>query len=202
MTIARPALDIRCVKVHQLGDDRAPLADFCCGEAQIDGWAAKCHDYERGHKARAFCAMQQPCALAYGFYSLSLRGEHAKGMQDAFLKAHNNAGTVPFVYIDNLGVQTEYQRQRLGTFLLIDALARCHRIALNVGFCGVALHSLNERTTKLYTKYDFVVAKPDLRNSNPLMVLPVQKLFDLFGPVSEATVNGQKKTYVYPQIGP
>jgi hypothetical protein len=48
-----------------------------------------------------------------------------------------------------------------------------------VSFYGVALRSLNEQATALYAKYGFT--KRD-DNANPLMILPVWSLRDLFAP--------------------
>jgi ribosomal protein S18 acetylase RimI-like enzyme len=82
----------------------------------------------------------------------------------------------PAIYIGTLAVSAHYQNSGLGTILLINALRRAYYVSQNVAVFGVALRSLNERTTILYEKYGF-----GLRESSqtPLMVLPIWSLNDL-----------------------
>lgn len=84
----------------------------------------------------------------------------------------------PAVYLGQLAVLRGYQNQGLGKILLLNALSRAHTVSAHVPFYGVALRSLNERTTKLYEKYGFT-KREDV--ANPLMILPVWSLHDLFG---------------------
>jgi hypothetical protein len=60
--------------------------------------------------------------------------------------------------------------------LLMNALQRSYYIGQNVAVFGVALRSLNERTTKLYQKYGFGLRE---ETKNPLMVLPIWSLNEL-----------------------
>lgn len=62
--------------------------------------------------------------------------------------------------------------------LLVDALKRSNTVFENVAVFGVALRSLNDRTTALYERFGFGVA-PD-EGSNPLMILPIWTVVDLF----------------------
>jgi ribosomal protein S18 acetylase RimI-like enzyme len=87
------------------------------------------------------------------------------------------------IYIGYLAVLRNCQRQGLGTYLLIDALRRCFAVSSHVPFYGVGLRSLNEQTTKLYEKYGF--GKKD-EERNPLMILPVWSLYDLFQPAEKS----------------
>ena len=47
----------------------------------------------------------------------------------------------------------------IGTILLLNALERAYMVCKNVAIYGVALRSLNDRTTKLYQRYGFVIVK-------------------------------------------
>jgi len=62
--------------------------------------------------------------------------------------------------------------------MLVDCLRRAHWISHHVAFYGVALRSLNERTTELYQKFGFALAPGEGRL--PLMILPVWSVNDLF----------------------
>jgi hypothetical protein len=59
----------------------------------------------------------------------------------------------------------------------MNALQRAHYIGQNVAIFGVALRSLNEKTTKLYQKYGFGIRD---EGPTPLMVLPIWSVNELF----------------------
>ena len=106
-------------------------------------------------------------------YTLSIRSEDAKILLDHEQVPEKH---FPAIYLGTLAVAHYCQSNGLGTILLMNALQRSYYVAQNVAVFGVALRSLNERTTKLYERYGF-----GLRENcpNPLMVLPVWSLNDL-----------------------
>jgi GNAT superfamily N-acetyltransferase len=107
---------------------------------------------------------------------VSLTGIEAKGLGSDIADHVRHSGTIPFVYIDYLAVQAEFQNEKLGTRLFLNALERCEAVAHHVAFYGVALHSLTTRTTQLYAKYGFKERGKSRYLEYPLMVLPVQTL--------------------------
>jgi len=73
----------------------------------------------------------------------------------------------------------------------VNALRRAHAIAQQVSVFGVALRSLNERTTRLYDRYGFAIRQDGV---SPLMVLPIWTLNDLFAPkVAPASRGAQRE---------
>ena len=170
-----PPLDPARTKIVPLPGESA-LAAFYCGEPPIDEWVEKCVKHEEMHRARIFCAIVDGVERAYGFYALSLIGVEAKGLGSDLTDHVPHSGTIPFVYIDYLAVEKDFQNKKLGTRLFFNALARCEIVAQNVGYCGVALHSLTARTTKLYAGYGFKERGKSRYLEYPLMVLPVQTL--------------------------
>jgi ribosomal protein S18 acetylase RimI-like enzyme len=82
----------------------------------------------------------------------------------------------PAIYIGTLAVLQRYQGSGLGTILLMNALQRSYYVSQNVAVFGVALRSLNEKTTKLYQKYGFGLRE---ETKTPLMVLPIWSLNEL-----------------------
>src|SRR6202000_1496914 len=137
MTIARPALDIHQVRIGPLSDRRV-LADFHSGEREIDRALEKCCDWQDKHRVRMFCAMVGEWPQAYGFYALGISAADSKYLGGEVLQGTDDRSYIPFIYLNYLAVQIEYQNQKLGTLLLIDALKRCANVAKNVGLYGVA----------------------------------------------------------------
>jgi ribosomal protein S18 acetylase RimI-like enzyme len=177
MTTARPALDIRQVKIGPLSD-RNVLAEFQSGEHEIDRAIGKCCDWQEKHRVRMFCATMADCVHAYGFYALGVSAADSKYLSGEIVQGAEDRSYIPFIYLNYLAVQSEFQNQKLGTLMLIDALKRCESVARNVGLYGVALNALSDRAAGLYDRYGF---RAYSQTKFPLMVLPIQSLFDLVG---------------------
>ena len=175
MTTARRALNLDKVRIVPL-PDRGALDEFHCGDPSIDRWASTCWHLNETHRARTFCAMEDGNHAAIGFYSLSMTGISAKGFgsgADLFTRD----GYIPFIYLDYIAVRSECQDQKMGTGLMISALRRCANVVRNVAIYGVALNSLNDRTTAFYARLNFGIRdRPGMQH--PLMVLPVMTLLD------------------------
>ncbi|MEI9989781.1 MAG: GNAT family N-acetyltransferase [Rhizomicrobium sp.] len=178
MTTARQPLDFREVVICPLALT-AGFPKFKCGVREIDDWCrSKASERDRTNKSRVFCATLRGTTDVAGFYSLSMRGSDSKLIDAEIVRDYNDAGFVPFVYIDYLAVNAEYQRRQLGTYLLMDALRRCRIIVQNMGCLGVALHSLTPEATAWYKRFGFRERQKGATQF-PLMVLPAQSLLDL-----------------------
>jgi len=177
MTTVRRNVDLSKIQFTALPNDKV-LDRFRCGERQIDDWAEKCADLDRQPRARVFCAMGEEEPLAHGFYSLSMTGVSAKGFDERGAEHFTHSGFIPFIYIDYIAVREESKGNGIGTGLMVDALRRCTAVARNVALFGVALNSLNAKTTAYYRSLRFgEKSQPNMQY--PLMVLPVWTLFDL-----------------------
>lgn len=154
------------------------LRRFSCGEREIDRWAKeKAHKFHDKRRARVFCARLSSGSDAIGFYCLSLSTEQSTKIVAADRDAWKNGA--PLVYIDYLAVASARQGNGIGTLLLVDALQKSYEVSRFVAPYGVALRSLNTRTTKLYERFGFGIA-PDEEGPSPLMILPIWSVVDLF----------------------
>lgn len=175
MTIVAPKLDLTTVNISHI-QSKGCVDKFRCGVPEIDKWvkdkAVKFHD--RG-RAKVFVAKGPNSTL--GFYSLSFSTENNSKLAKSEDRDAWKDGA-PLMYIDYVAVQSHIQGNRLGEMMLINALSRANMVSAHVAFFGVALRSLNDRTTKLYYKFGFRVA-PD-EDRHPLMILPIWSVNDLF----------------------
>lgn len=64
----------------------------------------------------------------------------------------------PVVYIDYLAVDRARQGRRMGTALLMRSLETAYQVSQLVPVYGVALRSLNDRTTAFYKRIGFEIA--------------------------------------------
>jgi GNAT superfamily N-acetyltransferase len=171
-------MNLELKKLH-IGEIRSRecLRRFNCGVAEIDSWASdKAFRRHAQDRTRVFCARLGADAPVIGFYSLSLSpvgsglllGQHADRYPEGF---------APFVYIDRLAVMRMQQRNGIGRILLMNALKRAFIVSRDLPFYGVALRSLNDRTTEFYKKMGFAQRE---NTGHPLMILPIWTIRDLF----------------------
>jgi GNAT superfamily N-acetyltransferase len=177
MTDATAGLNFQNVRIVALPEGcRIDL--FRCGVPSVDKWVKeKAVKHHAQNRAKVFCAFIGDGITVSGFYSLTLSWEDAGNVSGQYRDIYRITG-IPLLYISWLGVLRSLQRQGLGSFLLIDALRRAYLISQHVPFYGVALRSLNDETGRLYERYGF--QETDDGNLNPLMILPIWTVQDLF----------------------
>lgn len=177
MTVATTSLDLSKVRISPLRSDFV-LRGFTCGDHGIDKWiVGKAVKHHAAYRARVFCAHFEDSTTVLGLYSLSMSIEEVNKLEHDERRHLKPGGQFPVIYLQALSVISRYQKNKLGTILFIDALRRAHMIAQNVAVYGIALRSLNERTTKLYSKYGFGLRENDVLY--PMMILPIWSLNDL-----------------------
>ena len=71
---------------------------------------------------------------------------------------------IPVVHLGRLAVDTNFNGQRLGEFLLLDALRRTLLISEQLGIYAVELFALNSTVKSFYLRYGFVEFKDDDRH--------------------------------------
>lgn len=175
-TPASPSLDLGAISISPLGENN-DLSKFCCGENQLDKFInKKAKKHHSANKIKAFCAHPRGNASVFGLYTLTMRLEQTDKLLTSEAQ-HISDKHFSAIYIGTLAVARHYQGNGLGTILLIDALRRAYFVSQNVAVFGVALRSLNEKTTSFYKKHGFGVRDD---GATPLMVLPVWSLNDLF----------------------
>jgi GNAT superfamily N-acetyltransferase len=182
-TTATPTLNFQEISIRPL-DSKECLSGFACGALEIDKWvknkAWKHHDQNR---VRMFCAYSKTRRSALGFYCLSFTSEPPTKLDNNYRDIYKHTG-VPLIYLQYVAVNSHLQNMRLGTFLLIDALRRANLIGRNIAVYGVALRSLNTRTTDLYKKFGFSSV-----DEVPLMIVPIWTIFDLFKATEAGTAD-------------
>ena len=104
--------------------------------------------------------------------------EKLEYLDEEILRANESYKFVPFIYINYLAVQSEYQNNKIGTILLMNALQKCAHTITNIGIYGVALHAISDRVAGLYDRYGF--RQCGKSSKFPFMILPAQSVLDLF----------------------
>ena len=136
-------------------------SDFDCGIPILNDWlATKVSQFEKKDLARAYVLLETDSAVVKGYYALSnhavvydsLPADLAQGLPRI---------DVPVVLIGRLAVDRSVQGQRLGEFLLIDALRRSEFLATRIGIRAVEVDAINVAAKSFYERYGFLSLSDD-----------------------------------------
>jgi GNAT superfamily N-acetyltransferase len=129
---------------------------FSCGNASLDQWlVTKISQFEKKDLARTYVLLEQDQRTIKGYYSLSnhtvvydsLPEDQARGLPRI---------DIPVVLIGRLAIDQAVQRQKLGEFLLLDALRRAEYLSHKIGIRAVEVDAIDENARRFYQKYGFL----------------------------------------------
>ena len=127
----------------------------------LDEWLTpKVSQFEKKDLARTYVLVETVNTLVKGYYALSnhtvifesLPTDQAKGLPQI---------DMPVVLIGRLAVDRSVQGQKLGEFLLIDALRRAEYLAAKIGIRAVEVNAINESARHFYERYGFLALSDD-----------------------------------------
>ncbi len=150
---------------------------FTCGDDALDNWLRRtAKQHIRKGISRSFVAIEpdRPQRVI-GFYSLTV-GEAETGALPATI-AKTLPRRIPIVLLGRLAVATSAQGQGIGAHLLVDALHRTVRVAVEVGISAILVDAKDESAVAFYQHFGFQT----LPDSQHRLVLPIRTAMDLFG---------------------
>ena len=131
-------------------------AGFDCGVPVLSEWLTlKISQFDRNDLCRTYVLVEQGETSIKGYYALS---NHAVVYEA--LPAKQTKGLpyidMPVVLIGRLAVDSSVQKQKLGEFLLLDALRRAEYLAGKIGIRAVEVDAIDEAARRFYEKYGFL----------------------------------------------
>ena len=157
-----------------------PLADhdrasFSCGIAELDSYLRQQASQDAKRKVAAPFVMVDQERRILGYYALSAYGVHATELPSALIKRLPKYPLIPATLLGRLAVSREYQGQKLGRLLFMDALYRSWKSTDEVASVGVIAEAIDNSARDFYVRHEFV----------PLAGLP-RKLFIAMATVERA----------------
>lgn len=154
------------------------LKNFKCGVPEIDSWA-KTKAFKRHERGQSNVTVgySEGSVSGSSFIAISLTHEDSRKL---LLADHSSLWPTgaPLIYIEYLGVSTFSQSKGIGGHLLMRTFEQAYEVRRYVPIYGVALRSLNERTTSLYQTLGFRIA-PKEPDQHPLMIMDIWTINDL-----------------------
>jgi GNAT superfamily N-acetyltransferase len=128
---------------------------FSCGRATLDQFLQQpAGQQAKRDFSRTYVAVLPPASRVLGCYSLSAGAFDLSILPEAErrkLPRH----PVPVAHLGRLAVDQSAQGQGLGAFLLLDAPARCERLADEIGLHAIEVQAIDAAARSFYLKYGF-----------------------------------------------
>lgn len=139
--------------------DAHTVSGFQSGATELDDWLRhKALRGQRSGNAATYVATKDGRVL--GYYALAAGGCERRAAPGSV--ARNSPDPVPVLLIARLAVDQSVQGRGLGRRLLSDALQRCAKVSLDVGFRAVLIHARDQTAIDFYRAHaDFVTSPTD-----------------------------------------
>lgn len=140
---------------------RHERAGFDCGEPALNEYLARyARQNEEKGLGRTYVAVPQGEKRVVGYYTLS-----AGAVQFADVPEHLRQRfpryPIPVSHLGRLATCQSIRGQGLGEVLLIDALKRSVRVAVEFGVVAMEIWAKTERARSFYARYGFVSLEDD-----------------------------------------
>ncbi len=111
--------------------------------------------------------MVDPKRRIVGYYTLSAYGIRSAELPPAVAKKLPRYPLIPATLLGRLAVSREYQGQKLGRLLLMDALYRSWKNTVQVASVGVVAEAIDTAAREFYLHHEFI---PLLDHSRKLFI--------------------------------
>jgi GNAT superfamily N-acetyltransferase len=136
-------------------DARHDRRAFSCGEAELDDWFAHRSGQDvRRNIARVFVAIDSELGVV-GFYSLSSFSLALGEFPDALARKLPRYDAVPAALIGRLARDEKARGQRLGDFLVADAVRRILGANRSVAVFAIVVDAKNTKAAEFYKQFGF-----------------------------------------------
>jgi predicted GNAT family N-acyltransferase len=151
-------------------------AAFSCGIEALDRYLHT-QASQDVQKHAAVCFVLTPDGTTVtGYYTLSQYAVDLVKLPAEVAKRLPKYPEVPATLLGRLAVSQNYRGQKLGEFLLMDALYRCWQQSKWVASAAVVVDAKNEAARRFYEHFDFL----SLPGSPHRLFLPVRTIGTLF----------------------
>ncbi len=130
--------------------------DFSCGVDALDRYLMRqaSQDQRRG-VAVVYLLMDREAERVAGYYTLSTASIRSDRLPENMRSRLPRYEELPAAIIGRLAVDLRYQGQRLGGFLLLDALQRCLATSERMGLLAVTVDAKGDRARAFYEAFEF-----------------------------------------------
>lgn len=163
----------------ELLDASHDRTDFSCGKESLDHYIRFQVNQDVKRKLSVCFVVadkhKEPFTVI-GYYTLSNGGIPREAVPEKYQKKFPSSyRSIPTTLIGRLARDQRAVGKRMGEFLLIDALFKCHNSAKTIASFAVIVDPIDDEARSFYSKYGFITL-PDSQR----MFLSMKKVRELF----------------------
>jgi GNAT superfamily N-acetyltransferase len=129
---------------------------FSCGIPALDHYIHFQAGQDARRKVAAPFVMVDAAGRISGYYTLSSYAIRSTELPPEIAKRLPRYPLIPATLLGRLGIDKEYQGQKLGAFLLMDALFRSWKNSAQVASVGVVAAAYDETAREFYLHHEFI----------------------------------------------
>lgn len=148
---------------------------FSCGEESLDFFIQKLAMQHIKSRAAGVFVSADADGRVKGYYTLSSDSIPYEEVPEDFRKKMPRYDSLPTTLLGRLAIDHQYQGQRLGELLLLDAMHRAYLMSGQIGSIAVIVDALNDKAEAFYKQYGFIKL-PDRGR----LFLPMKSIKTLF----------------------
>lgn len=153
--------------------------NFTCGIDELDVYLKQYANQDIKKRLTVCYVISDKNNDVIGYYTLSSNSIDLSDIPEDLAKSLKYT-QIPVIIIGRLAVHKDYQGNKLGHTLLLDALKRIVEISTLVGNHAVIVDPINDMAEKFYAKLGFISLKASKR-----MFLPLKTITDLLNQTSK-----------------
>jgi predicted GNAT family N-acyltransferase len=162
-------------RVEPLGKahDRAA---FSCGSEPLDSYLQKQAGQDVAKHAAVCFLLTPDSKTVAGYYTLSQYSVDLVKLPGEMAKKLPKYPEVPTTLLGRLAISERFRGQKLGEFLLLDALHRCWQQSKQVASAAVIVDAKDEAAKRFYEHFEFILLPDTPRR----LFLPMRTIENLF----------------------
>ena len=141
--------------VERLGTQHDRAA-FSCGVPDLDAYLHRQAGQDAKRKVAAPFVLVDQTGQILGYYTLSAYSILLKDLPEQTARKVPKYPILPSTLLGRLAISLEHQRQKLGQFLLMDALRRSLKNTSEVASVGVVVDAYNDAAQSFYRRHEFI----------------------------------------------
>ena len=152
---------------------------FECGKALLDNYiiTQASQDVKRDLSA-CYVMTEEGDKEVVGYYTLSSNSiERTTFPANMIARLPPSYGDLPTILMGRLAVDNKIKGQRLGEYLLINALNKCVEVSQTIGALAVVVDPIDERAEEFYSGYGFIYLPGSKK-----MFIPIKTIEETFLP--------------------
>ena len=141
--------------VEHLGPQHDRAA-FSCGVPDLDAYLQRQAGQDAKRRVAAPFVLVDHTGQILGYYTLSAYSILLKDLPEQTAKKVPKYPVLPATLLGRLAISFEHQKQKLGQFLLMDALRRSWKNTSEVASVGVVVDAYNDAARSFYRRHEFI----------------------------------------------